>query len=458
MVKDNSPRTVAVRVANFSEKDLHAVEVALTVGGKEVDSQKINLKAGGTVPVRFRHVFAHAGDNPGRIIVRHEDPCPEDNVFHFNARVIPRIKVLILNGRPSPRAREDAAFFVKAALAPTEDSPFEAQSLDAARVSAADIDGASVAILADVGTASGEARKALARLLARGGGVLFLPGESVEPEAFNRAFREYAPCRLRRILTRKAKVGGRAEATLTGIDFDHPIFQAFALPHHGDLGIASFFRYWEVTDSQLARVHARFDDGRPAILEREIGLGVSMMMVSPAELDWNDLPRHAVFLPLVHQIARHLAVRTERKTGYRVGETLPVPSGDEVRTPGGEALVIPEGDDELPAEKPGVYTVVDRGGKARSVGSPGRPDDAAEFRFAVNRDFAEADPAPMDADEIVAAVESVVGTGAAGGRAGAAEERGDPDADELNIWWYVMLALAALTMGELFLGNRTQRH
>ncbi|MHC5055659.1 MAG: BatA domain-containing protein [Planctomycetota bacterium] len=441
MVKDNSPRTIAARVANYSAEERRCVEVRLDVAGERVAVQALNISPGATAPVRFRHVFERDGDNTGAVTVVSKDAVAGNNVFAFNARVIPRIKVLVLNGRPSPRPLADAAFFVKAALAPTEESPFVARSVEATRATPADVAGASVAVLADVRSVTSAVREALGDLLSRGGGLLFMPGESCEAGVFNSVFGRLAPCRLRRVISPDGGPGRAATAALTKVNFDHPVFQAFLLPHHGDLGVARFARYWEVSDSQLARVHARFDDGRPAVLEREIGGGVSMMVVSPAELGWNDLPRRAVFLPFVHQTARYLAVRTEQETGHVVGEAIPVPEGARVMGPYGDEEIV---GDRVIAEAPGIYTV---------VGADGRP----VIRHVVNRAFSEADPATMSADELVGALVEP-GDGAAADAAGGDDLPRRGATDEHHVWWYVMAALALVTVGELYVANGTQRH
>jgi hypothetical protein len=64
------------------------------------------------------------------------------------------------------------------------------------------------------------------------------------------------------------------------------------------------------------------------------------------------------------------------------------------------------------------------------------------------------------ADEIVAAVQrGDSGAGEAAGPGAADDEGGKArDSDRQGLWWWVMLALACLLVGELLLGNKTLRH
>ena len=242
-----------------------------------------------------------------------------------------------------------------------------------------------------------------------------------------------------------ASTPGRSvvETVLTKIDYTHPIFRDFARPHHGDLSLPRFAKYWEVSylelgDPEAMRVPARFDDAdRPAIVERRIGSGVSMLLASPIDLAWNNLPLRAIFLPYLHETVRYLAMRGERPTAYRVGEPLEVAANSKVKDPGERVLT---GERPSPAA-PGFYTETDAEGAPRIV-------------FAVNRDPAEADPTPLAAERVVAAVQAA----AAGPDAATAGAYRDDYGNADRAWWYALLVVAGLLFVELNLANRTLRH
>jgi hypothetical protein len=447
MVLDRLPRTVAARVANYSPRDLSGVEVELALNGTKVDSQRVNLRGGATADVRFRHVFDTVGDNLGTITVKPAEGAESDtadNTWYFNARVGQRIRVVVLNGKPGADPMTDAAFFVRLALSPTPDSPFETTVVTAAVARPEDLKDAAVVVLASADTVPGPVHDALADRLRHGGGLLFLPGDRAAPEAFNQAFAGLAPALLRRTMSPAATPGRSVvETVLTKIDYTHPIFRDFAGPHHGDLSLPRFVKYWEVSYLELGapesmRVPARFDDAdRPAIVERRIGSGVSMLLASPIDLAWNNLPLRAVFLPYLHETVRYLALRGERPTAYRVGEPLEVAANSKVKDPGGQVLT---GERPSPAA-PGFYTEADAEGTPRIV-------------FAVNRDPAEADPTPQAAERVVAAVQAAAAGPDAATTSAYRDEYGNAD----RAWWYVLLVVAGLLFVELNLANRTLRH
>jgi hypothetical protein len=442
LVLDKQPSSISVRIANYSDKPQNNVSVELQLDGKKVDAQAINIRANGTAVVRFRHVFDTPGDNLGSIVVGGDAV----NTAYFNARTMPRIPVLVINGRPSANPQDDGAFFIDKALAPTDASPFTVTTVDEAKVTADQVSGSSVVILADAGDAGAAVVDSLSQLLERGGGVLFLPGGQVKADAFNAAFGKIAPMKLRQILQARPANGETAES-LTRIDYNNPIFDTFALPHHGDMSLPKFAQYWETTDTQLSQVLARFGDDRPAILEQQIGKGVSMALVSGIANDWNDFARQSVFLPWLHQTVRYLAVQTGQKTAYTSGELLPIPDGDSLKDPQGQSHPAPAVGTTNPglyATQPGFYTLLDKSGQALVT-------------YAVNGNMTEANPATISADEIAAAIEKAPDQTEDALNADATAQPEDNKKDA-GLWWYLVLGILGLSFVELILGNKTLRH
>lgn len=428
LVLDQQSTSIAVRIANFSDQPRQDLEVTLSLDGRRAESQKVNIPAGRSVSVRFRHVFDTAGDHPGTVSIGSGEP------YYFNARTMPRIPVLLINGRPSDSPRDDAAFFIEKALSPTDESPFAVKVVAADKVTPAEIAGVNVVILANVGEFSTPATGALGDLLKRGGGLLFLPGDQAKPDKFNSIFGPLAPFKLRQILQARPANGETAES-LTKIDYEHPIFDVFAAPHHGNLSLPKFARYWETTDTQRSRVLARFGDGRPAILDRQIGTGTSLALMSAPDVRWNDLPLQSVFLPFMHQSMKFLAVQTARRTTFFVGEIPSVPEG--------YSLKGPDGRDQPTI--PGFYSILDNAGTVQS-------------QIAINAALSESNPATIPPEELAASVESSAGDALTSSPVSGLPTTGSSDSESSNLWWYLLCGVVVLSAGELILANRTVRH
>ncbi len=71
---------------------------------------------------------------------------------------------------------------------------------------------------------------------------------------------------------------------------------------------------------------ARFDDGTPALMERQIRRRDGRLLwMSTLDLEWNDLPVKPVFLPFVHTVTKYLADYSEAPASLTVGQVIPAP-------------------------------------------------------------------------------------------------------------------------------------
>lgn len=435
VIKDQNPRTIAVRVANFSKNDAKDIPVVLKQGDKEIARQLLFIPAGSSVATSFRHIFESADNNPCTVTILSDDEFKNDNILNFNSRVIPKIPILLVTSS-GVKADPDTQYFLELALSPTPESPFAVTSRDAAKLTATDIADASVIIMADVSEVSESVRTALTDFLQRGGGILFMPGNSVDPEKFKKSFGSILPCFLRRVISKTSGDDSAREAGLSKVDYTHPVFEVFLRPHYGDFSNLSYKQYWEVTGSQMSRVLARYDDGRPAIIEKPRLEGISMMWLSPVSKRWTNLPSRAIYLPMLHQCIRYLALRKESKTGYLVGDMLPLPEKEKMTDPKGQAMIAGQNK----ASTPGFYTV---SGKT-------------PFIYAVNTPLEEADTTPVIADELAASLES--GDAARKQKKSKIAGLSNLENKDKKLWWYAIAALILLMLAELHIANRSVRH
>lgn len=447
VLRDKAGQVLGVRLHNYGAAAVNDLPVTLRLRGKDVETRKVNLPAGGDAPVRFRVVFDADGAQPGEIVFRADAGWPGANVYYFNVQVVPQVRVLILNGRPDAKPLNDAAFFVKLALAPGEGSPFDVRVVNATAATAADVNAATVTVLAEVDAVGVPVKDALAAQLARGGGLLFLPGDGVRPEAFAASFGGLAPCRLRRVLTPAQPM------TVAKVDLEHPALTVFAPARSGNFGALQFTRYWEVSDSQLSRVLMRFADGRPFVIEKGAGKGVALLATSPVNPGWNTLPMHVLLVPYLHQMVRYLAVRTERRTAYAVGDVLPVAAGAEVTTLSGGAWTQDGAGAQAAnamAFRSGIYRIKTAAGSADGA----KTAEDGELVVAVNRPLVEADPAQVEAEEITAALQISDEELRREQEKATARAQGA----DARLWWYVLALLCGWLAVEHLVASRTARH
>ena len=179
------------------------------------------------------------------------------------------------------------------------------------------------------------------------------------------------------------------------------------------------------------------------------------MLVWTSSLDsyWNDLALQPIFLPFMHQLARHTVDYQEYQEWYTVGQTLQLGwagSDDadavQARSPSGELVEMAHGQGSLllSLEEPGFYEVQD----------PPEGFDGPRI-IAVNRDPVESDLASMDLEEF----ELAATAGEAAVAAFGLEDVISPEVAERrqSLWWYLLLMVGLLLGIETIASNRISR-
>src|SRR6185369_10252653 len=205
---------------------------------------------------------------------------------------------------------------------------------------------------------------------------------------------------------------------------------------------------------------ARFDDGSPAMVERNVGSGKLVLWASTLDKYWTNLPLQPVFLPFVHQLARHVGRYADPRPWFTAGEVLDLSRHGELTTrftqrrgadsAGALVLQSPSGVRERVTATGSAHLVTLREqgfyelrGTDTPVGS-GRP-------IAVNVDPVESDLSHLDPQEIVLAVMAAPGQNPSGGDLNASTPQ--EQENRQRIWWYVLFGALLILAAETAVSN-----
>ena len=445
---------VTARLSNRGVNGVRRLPVTLELGGRDLQTQAVDLAPNGAAGVSFTPFNLPDGASRGSVRAG-PDNLPADNAFHFVLSPARTVSVLLLE---PVGASSDQSLYLRRALAVGDQPPFRVESRRVNQLTRADLPGRSVVVSLDAGIPAGDAGRALAEFVSGGGGLVVALGQRSAAATFGPEAAGLLPARAGTVIDRPTASGGR----LANLDVSHPVFEPFSAPRSGDFSSARFFRYRRVEiDTVVAPVVlARFDDGAPALLERRVGRGTVLLWTSSLDNFWSDLPLQPVYLPFVHQVAKRGAGYTEEQTWFSVGQAVDLAD----RRGGGPASRDAGARDELVAQTPSGGRVVIPSGAQRALAlreqgfyDVRRPGDRSTTRvIAANLDLGESDLAPLDLQEFAAAVRpSNAGLAGSGGEAetATAEERERRQA----IWWYLLIGAFVLLAAETVLSNRLSR-
>lgn len=455
----------AAEVANHGDT-LAKNELSLTVAGRVVARGTIEVPPHDRRTKRFLATLPAGSRASDAMVQLQGDALAIDDRRWVRASLRDQVRVLLVDGDPRTVRLDDELFYVHAALRPgdREDSgtqvrtitPDELAGIDAkAKGTAAVLDLAEfdVIVLANVPALTPERAAALTAWVKAGGGILVAPGDNFNATAYDRTMLPLLPQALRDPIdtTWGAQESDRDSRALHLVKWeaDHPIFSPFTKAG-AEFIDAKFYKIallGPTTQTADRKVLARFTNGAAALVEASIGAGRTLLFTSTLDRDWNDLPMHPGFLPLMQQSMRHLARKHGAfgETDHTVGSSVSLPAGDlkrlEVRGPGSLGAVF-EGDRIAGratvrftrTEQPGVYRIV-------GTDQTGATHERDELAFVVNID-AKGSDLTRAADEALPAS----GTGA-----------GSPPVDtsrRIELWHALAAALLLLLLIEGFLVQR----
>ena len=415
------------------------VDLTLELGGRGVQTQRVNVEPGGSASATFEPVTV-AERNVRASVRLPKDALERDNVFNFVVSPDEPVRVILAERSGAPR---DGSLYLARALAVGESPRFEVTSRNADSLSAEDLTRASVVVLNDVA-----------------GGVLHSPiawPASSKAEAVCSSLPESAPHGPVTVALLPGVPGNAVDrssgtpARLGALEYGHPALEVFRAPRTGDFAAARFYGYRAVTANPGSQVLARYDDGAPALLERKSGNGRVLMWTSSIDTFWNDLAVRPVYLPLMHRLLRYLGAYSEPSPWRTVGEVVDAPVMLKARTASSRVALTPSGQRvSLDGEGPEVLELTEQG--FYEIRAQGRDADPSVV-VASNVDLAESDMTPLDPKEVAAAAMGRAGTVSANGTPTPPTDEAQEGAQ--RIWWYLMFAGLLFLAGETIVGNRS---
>jgi hypothetical protein len=438
-VSEQDRITVTANLLNRSDQVITNLPVTLDLDGRVAHSATVTLQPFSAASTAFPPIILTTPNTRATVRIA-DDALAEDNAFHMVLSPPRPVPVTVVNGG---RASREQALYLARALAIGESPKFEVTTRGIDDLTDEALSRTRLVILHDASPSEAVAAR-LQRFVEDGGGLLIALGPQATWPQKAAAFLPAAPTST---VDRSRGTAG----ALGGLEYGHAVFEPFRAPRSGDFSAARFYGYRSVTLAPDAQVLARFDDGAPALVARTAGRGRLLVWTSTLDMFWSDLAIRPVYLPFVHQMARHLADHRDRPSWATVGQVIDLSQeGDTSRArvalaPGGGRLPL-EGEQGqvLQLSEHGFYEVREQDRQASLV-----------TVAAANVEVAESDRSAVDPAEIVAAVAGNTAGNTAPGASGPLPD--ETQERSQRIWWYLLFAGILLLTGESVLAYRMSR-
>jgi hypothetical protein len=361
------PLRFEVQLTNYGRSEARDVRVKLRVDAEQPsDEGSVDvIPPGSSKSLLLFGKFKTDGGHSVTAEIDH-DHLPADDTRTIAVRALSQVKILVVDGDPGAGGREAETFYLKNALLPVPRAELDqyynkvtvipSQELDTVKLDSFD-----AVFLANVTDFTDASLNAFADYLKRGGGLVFFLGDNVQPAHYNNVLSRkfnFLPATL-------GDIQGDASrddqfVLLQDKNFEHPIARLWNDPASSGTLNVHFYRSFTLipagdekqgpevtkaadgTEIGRPRTVLRFQDGRPAMMERTWGAGRVVLFASTADTAWNDLgARPNVFIPLVHRTVGAIVARQDDALNVKVGDRFAWHADG--RLIGKEALILRPG-------------------------------------------------------------------------------------------------------------------
>ncbi len=319
-------------------------------------SVQIKLQPQGETTVDFEYRFESAGSHLISLVLD-DDALPGDNRADAVVTVTESLPALLVDGDHKLDATKCETFFTNAALLSAGDEQpwIKPTVITPDQLTIERLKPMSIAVIANVATLNDAAIDALRQFVASGHGVLFTLGDKVDKDHYrSKLFADgkgLLPCRLGQPATEDGNE--KRGVRVLGNSLEQNWLQPFRADRGGTLSDARWSRWWKVVlpkeaagkagsmlpnedrdelfvdkldpESSLkigtSIVEARLTTGDPLLITRRYGRGVTALLTSSLDADWNTLPAKQDYVPFLHELLFSLATPTASRN-LEVGSPL----------------------------------------------------------------------------------------------------------------------------------------
>jgi hypothetical protein len=379
-------------------------------GGKEAESPELNLPPLGRAKHEFTFCLKQAGLHRGEVRLLGEDGSKYDDRRFFTVEIEQGIPVAVIESRRHEIPYLDDAYYLERALAPggANAGAIHVTTFTVDDLAEEPLEKYKVLFAVNLPAFSEEAANRLAAYLAGGGRVVWICGDNVRPEAYNRmndqAGGQLLPAPLVDVRT-PGPQDHRDSWHVGFLDKHYPAFHGLVEPASLYESVLVYKHVRMAAKQGAVRVLARLDDGEPLLVEQDAGPGRVLMLGASAQVNWSNLPLRPIFMPLVTQLTLDLAQVEQTHSALLAGQPIVLqlaketkPLGVELIPPSGETLRLKTEVAEGKAEQTFRYARTDEIGVYRlRLLNAAHPRQIA---YAVNFDPDEADPTKIGQAEL----------------------------------------------------------
>lgn len=322
-IQENS--IINIKINNIGDEPMDNKALKLFLDGKQVSSATVSIPENGSQTLKLNFAVSDAGQKEGRISIE-DFPVTFDNDYYFVLKVAPTINIVSISEDDNPFVKEvfsgETFFAVKS---------FSTNAVDYAAVASADL-----VVLSNLKEVDNALQTALQKALTNQSSVVVFPSEQADLASYMSALQL-------NMQAKKFNLEGKPDA-VAAPDPQNPFFDGVFAKVQANMSMPDGVPVvgWNAVGDPLLK----FKSGQPFLSNINVGQNNVFMFAVPLKLPFTNLPKHAIFVPIMYKIALSSKAESER-LAYSFNEELAtvvldgVKKGDVFKLKDNEVELIP---------------------------------------------------------------------------------------------------------------------
>jgi len=328
------PTTFVARIKNHGPEpvDGSKIQISFQFGETRLDPVWLEgtLHPGETAEVTQEFTFRSRGP----VVVQAKIPTEVlsgDDTRRLVVHVRKAMRFLLVDGEPDPEAYRGESDFLAAALMPPGNvvSGIEVEIVPEQQFHERLLKNVDGLFLLNVYRLPLDRVKAIEDYVRGGGGLVFFLGDQVDPSVYNTTFYGKGELAGKGLLPLYLlEEEGRSDdySNLAAPSLDHPAIRFMAGLNQiafNDVHVRRFMgTRLQARDDTRVLLNWTDENSSPALAEKAYGKGRVMLWTTSADMEWADLPRSLLYVPLMHELARYIVKPDPSETTLRVGSAI----------------------------------------------------------------------------------------------------------------------------------------
>ncbi len=312
---------IVCKVANYGDQ-AQRLPLQLRFHKGEVFDRDVLLEPHATLSTSFQVRFSQSGQYEGELVIP-ADGLPIDDRRCFTLTAAQQVNILLVSDAGATR-HETGSRFLERAINPfvrAHDATAVASLCRSGQLDSLNLSRAQVVILTEVDELSRASAELLLTYLRDGGSVVYFhvggaDSHNLKLLADTGGDDFVCPFKI------SGQVALRQEeqhAVWSEANFDHRILRKFK--ESGELADLRFYRFFSTERiEQKGQVLLRYDNRSIAMSQATVGAGRLLLCNFSCSLEYSDLAKHTVFVPLIHEIIKCLRPGSGARNAFMVGD------------------------------------------------------------------------------------------------------------------------------------------